>query len=356
MNPVDLDIWSEMIVQLNDMVASFQEQMADAMWMRIANMIALIGVLIHGLIIANKLFKGEGSLEGFGKWFVIYLGILFYAPLLQGMNKTLDMVNLAFETATSTEEEKADIYFEYKKQMMAEKARSKDGTVSEKTRELYEKAQLALKEEGVVIDESDDGGGIIQGVEEWWSGVMQWDGGLGFLADSFGNLVYELFVWTGKIAGVVLNIVRTFFLIILSMLGIFSLAFSIVPSMENSFFTWLQKYIHVYLWLGVSYVLQFVLNKTYNFITYSIDAAGGKDIGETMVDATFLSLLGVCGVIGHLMVPSIANMLVQSSASSLSSQLQANRKYAQRKAGTLSSKVKSMVLKSKGGNVGNLKQ
>ena len=73
------------------------------------------------------------------------------------------------------------------------------------------------------------------------------------------NLKSSVRVWMSEIletlfeaAGLCINTVRTFYLIVLAILGPLAFAFSVYPGLEGSFSHWLSHYIHVFLWLPVA--------------------------------------------------------------------------------------------------------
>ena len=135
---------------------------------------------------------------------------------------------------------------------------------------------------------------------------------------------YEIIHFLGVIAIIILNVVRTFFLIVLSIFGIFVLAFSMYPGLENSFMQWLQKYINVYLWLPISYILQGLISKLFTKVkpdvASSIFTATSEEISNSSNNVV-IALIGLCSIVSFATVPTLSSWLINASTNALGSKV-----------------------------------
>ncbi len=113
----------------------------------------------------------------------------------------------------------------------------------------------------------------------------------------------------------VLNVIRGFYLIILTIFGIFVIALSTFPSLEGSFAQWISKYINVYLWLAIGFVLQGVLFRLQKFLA---DSPSNEFHGGTNI---FSLLVAVCTIVGFIAVPSISSWLINAATNGASGKM-----------------------------------
>lgn len=119
-------------------------------------------------------------------------------------------------------------------------------------------------------------------------------------------------------AGLCINTVRTFYLIILAILGPLALAFAVYPGLEGSLTHWLSHYIHVFLWLPVanlfgSLIAQIQQEMIKLDIT-QVAATGQTSFGST--DAAYLVFL-LMAIVGYFTVPSITRFIVRTGGMGL---------------------------------------
>jgi conjugative transposon TraJ protein len=113
-------------------------------------------------------------------------------------------------------------------------------------------------------------------------------------------------------SSLIIDTVRTFFLIVLTLLGPLVFAFSVYDGFHNTLTSWLARYINVYLWLPVSDILTGILTKIRILILRG-DIAQLQDPsfisdGSTAVYIIFMLI----GIVGYFCVPSISNWIVQA--------------------------------------------
>ncbi len=113
-------------------------------------------------------------------------------------------------------------------------------------------------------------------------------------------------------ASLVIDTIRTFFLIVLSILGPIAFAISVWDGFQSTLVQWFNRYISVYLWLPVSNLFGAMLNKIQILmLTKDIKALQDPNyIPDTSnsVYAVFMLL----GIIGYFTIPTVSNWIIQA--------------------------------------------
>ena len=110
----------------------------------------------------------------------------------------------------------------------------------------------------------------------------------------------------------VLDTLRTFFLIVLSILGPVSFALAVYDGFQSTLTTWLSRYICIYLWLPVSDLFGAVLSRIQILMLQ-------QDI-EKMQDPAFIPdssgkvycIFMIIGIIGYFCVPTVSSWIIQA--------------------------------------------
>lgn len=113
-------------------------------------------------------------------------------------------------------------------------------------------------------------------------------------------------------AALVIDTLRTFFLIVLSILGPISFALACWDGFHASLTQWFVRYISIYLWLPVSDLFSSVLARIQVLMLQKdIDQLSDPNFipdGSNTVYITFL----IIGIIGYFTIPTVANWIVQA--------------------------------------------
>ncbi|MBS7320724.1 MAG: conjugative transposon protein TraJ [Myroides sp.] len=126
--------------------------------------------------------------------------------------------------------------------------------------------------------------------------------------DWFRNLLEILF----QAAALVVDTIRTFFLIVLSILGPIAFAISVWDGFQSTLTQWLTRYISVYLWLPVADLFSAMLAKIQSLIIE-------KDI-EMLADPTFIPdtsntvyvIFMIIGIVGYFTIPTVTGWVIQA--------------------------------------------
>lgn len=141
------------------------------------------------------------------------------------------------------------------------------------------------------------------------------------MAKAAYNLRNSVKVWLSEVlqvlyesAALCINTVRTFYLVILAILGPLAFAFSIYRGLEDSITQWLSRYLHVFLWLPVANIFGSLIaqiqQEMIKLDIAQLSATGQTTFGAT--DAAYLVFL-LMGIVGYFTVPSVTHYIIRSA-------------------------------------------
>ena len=114
-------------------------------------------------------------------------------------------------------------------------------------------------------------------------------------------------------AALVIDTLRTFFLIVLAILGPLAFAISVWDGFQSTLNQWLCRYIQVYLWLPVSDLFSCILAKIQVLMLQSdierMQAA--PDFSLDSSDGVYIIFM-VIGIVGYFTVPTVASWVIQA--------------------------------------------
>lgn len=113
-------------------------------------------------------------------------------------------------------------------------------------------------------------------------------------------------------AALVINTIRTFFLIILSIIGPISFGFAIWPGFEGTLSNWFSRYVNVFMWLPVANIFGAIVAKI-QVMMITLDIAqiqSGSELEKA--DMGYMIFL-VIAIAGYFTVPSVASWIVSAS-------------------------------------------
>lgn len=114
-------------------------------------------------------------------------------------------------------------------------------------------------------------------------------------------------------AALCVNTIRTFYLIVLAILGPIVFGFSVFDGLQHTLGIWIARYISVFLWLPVANIFGAIIGKIQENML-RIDIQQVIQYGDTFFSATdtaYLIFL-VIGIVGYFTVPSVANYIVNA--------------------------------------------
>jgi conjugative transposon TraJ protein len=114
-------------------------------------------------------------------------------------------------------------------------------------------------------------------------------------------------------AALCINTIRTFFLIILAILGPLVFGLSVFDGFQHSLTQWLTRYINIFLWLPIANIFGSIIGKVQEKMI-ALDINQIQSSGDTFFSSTDTAyLIFLCiGIIGYFSVPSVANYVVHA--------------------------------------------
>lgn len=129
-------------------------------------------------------------------------------------------------------------------------------------------------------------------VKQWLSEILQ--------------ILYEA-------AALCINTLRTFYLIVLAILGPLVFGLSVFDGLQHTLTIWIARYISVFLWLPVANIFGSIIGKIQENML-KVDIQQVIRYGDTFFSATdtaYLIFL-VIGIVGYFTVPSVASYIVHA--------------------------------------------
>ncbi|MES2006368.1 MAG: conjugative transposon protein TraJ [Bacteroidota bacterium] len=124
--------------------------------------------------------------------------------------------------------------------------------------------------------------------------------------------IKEILELVFQAAALIINVIRTFYLIVLAIIGPIVFALSIFDGFQHLLTVWLARYINVYLWLPVANIFGAIIAKIQeNMINPA--TAGIPIPGQVFstTDWAYIAFL-LIGIVGYFTVPSVAGYIVNA--------------------------------------------
>ena len=127
--------------------------------------------------------------------------------------------------------------------------------------------------------------------------------------DFFRELLEILF----QAAALVIDTIRTFFLVVLAILGPIAFAISVYDGFQSTLTQWITRYVSVYFWLPVSDLFSSILARIQVLMLQ-------QDI-EQLSDPSFIPdasntvyiIFMIIGIVGYFTIPTVSNWIIQAS-------------------------------------------
>lgn len=124
------------------------------------------------------------------------------------------------------------------------------------------------------------------------------------------ELLREFLEIAFQAAGLCINTIRTFYLIVLAIVGPLVLAISIFDGFQHTLTVWLARYVNVFLWLPVSNIFGAMIAKIQENMIVSADPVSPG--GMVSISDTLYMVFMVIAIVGYFTVPSVANYIVNA--------------------------------------------
>ncbi len=135
---------------------------------------------------------------------------------------------------------------------------------------------------------------------------------------SLKSLVLKALAWILELlfaaAGVILDVLRTFYLIVLSLLGPIAFAISVFDGFQNTLVQWISKYISIYLWLPIADLFSAIVARLQTLSLRHDAELMAQDYNWYFDASNSLNLIFMLvAVCGYFCIPSIASWVVQAN-------------------------------------------
>jgi conjugative transposon TraJ protein len=114
-------------------------------------------------------------------------------------------------------------------------------------------------------------------------------------------------------AALCINTIRTFYLIVLAILGPLVFGFAVFDGFQHTLTVWIARYVNIFMWLPVANIFGSILGKIQeNMLRIDISQIGNE--GDTFFstqDTAYLVFL-VIGIVGYFTVPNVANYIIHA--------------------------------------------
>lgn len=128
------------------------------------------------------------------------------------------------------------------------------------------------------------------------------------IRDGFREFLEVIF----QAAALVIDTIRTFFLIVLSILGPIAFAISVWDGFQSTLTQWLTRYISVYLWLPVSDMFSSMLAKIQSLILErDIEMLADPDFIPDTSNTVYIIFM-IIGIVGYFTIPTVTGWIIQA--------------------------------------------
>lgn len=134
---------------------------------------------------------------------------------------------------------------------------------------------------------------------------------------SFRNSVKQ---WMSEVLQVIfqaaalcINTIRTFYLIVLAILGPLVFGLAVFDGFQHTLTAWLARYVNIFLWLPVANIFGSIIGKIQENML-KMDIQQVNSAGDTFfspTDTAYLIFM-IIGIIGYFTVPSVANYIMHA--------------------------------------------
>lgn len=129
------------------------------------------------------------------------------------------------------------------------------------------------------------------------------------IRDFFREVLELLF----QAAALVIDTLRTFFLIVLSILGPIAFAISVWDGFQSTLTQWICRYIQIYLWLPVSDMFSTILAKIQVLMLQNDIERMQADPNFSLDSSDGVYIVFLCiGIIGYFTIPTVAGWIIQA--------------------------------------------
>ncbi|NDV97399.1 conjugative transposon protein TraJ, partial [Dysgonomonas sp. 521] len=287
--------------QFHETLRTLYEQMMPlcSNMVGVAKGIAGLGALFY---VAHRVWQSLARAEPIDVYpllrpFAIGLCIMFFPTIVLGtINSVMSPVVKGTHGMLQSETFDMQKYAQQKDRMEYEAMRRNPETAYLVDNEIFD---AKMEELGI----TDVGAKVGLYLERELYDVKKW------IRNTFRELLEIIF----KAAALVIDVIRTFFLIVLAILGPIAFGISVWDGFSSTLTQWITRYISVYLWLPVSDLFSTILARLQSLMLQA-------DIERMEVDPNFsldnsdvvYILFMIIGIVGYFTIPTVAGWIISA--------------------------------------------
>lgn len=267
----------------------------------VAKGIAGLGALFY---VASRVWQALARAEPIDVYallrpFAIGLCIMFFPTFVLGTINGI-MSPVVKGTHTMLESQIIDVHsLQVEKELLEYDARLREGKAWLVDDELYDQK---MKDLGIW----DTPEIITMWGERQWYDIKMW----------FRQIVQDFFELLFNAAALTIDTLRTFFLVVLSILGPLAFALSVYDGFQSTLTNWISRYISFYLWLPISDLLSAILSKIQALmLQMDIDLLKDPSYVPDASNGVYI-IFFIIGIIGYFTVPTAAGWVIQAGGGS----------------------------------------
>lgn len=267
----------------------------------VAKGIAGLGALFY---VASRVWQALARAEPIDVYallrpFAIGLCIMFFPTFVLGTINGI-MSPVVKGTHTMLESQIIDVHsLQVEKEQLEYDARLREGKAWLVDDELYDQK---MKDLGIW----DTPEIITMWGERQWYDIKMW----------FRQIVQDFFELLFNAAALTIDTLRTFFLVVLSILGPLAFALSVYDGFQSTLTNWISRYISFYLWLPISDLLSAILSKIQALmLQMDIDLLKDPSYVPDASNGVYI-IFFIIGIIGYFTVPTAAGWVIQAGGGS----------------------------------------
>jgi conjugative transposon TraJ protein len=131
--------------------------------------------------------------------------------------------------------------------------------------------------------------------------------------NSIKQWMSELLQLLFEAAALCINTIRTFYLIVLAILGPLVFGIAVFDGFQHTLTVWIARYLNIFFWLPVANIFGGILGKIQeNMLKEDLQQiASNGDTFFSSTDTAYLAFM-IIGIIGYFTVPSVANYIIHA--------------------------------------------
>lgn len=291
---MDFDQFHETLRTLYDQMMPLCSNMVG-----VAKGIAGLGALFY---VAHRVWQSLSRAEPIDVYpllrpFAIGLCIMFFPSVVLGtINSVMSPVVQGTHGMLQSETFDMQKYAEQKDKLEYEAMRRNPETAYLVDNEIFE---AQLDELGIT-----DAGQIAgMYIERGLYNAKKW------IREAFREVLEVIF----KAAALVIDVIRTFFLIVLAILGPIAFAISVWDGFSSTLTQWITRYVSVYLWLPVSDLFSTILARLQSLMLQADIVRMESDLNFSLdsSDAIYIVFL-IIGIVGYFTIPTVAGWIISA--------------------------------------------